>query len=85
LLTLSTLADQLAIALKNAQAFQVAQEQAITDGLTSLKTHRFFMQAVDAEWRRSPRSGRPFSLIIMDLDGFKHLNERLGHLREIKF
>ena len=80
LLTLSTLADQLAIALKNAQAFRVAQEQAITDGLTSLKTHRFFMQAVDAEWRRSPRSGRPFSLIIMDLDGFKHLNERLGHL-----
>jgi diguanylate cyclase (GGDEF)-like protein/putative nucleotidyltransferase with HDIG domain len=80
LLTLSTLADQLAIAYKNAQAYQVAQEQAITDGLTSLKTHRFFMQAVDGEWRRSPRSGRPFSLIIMDLDGFKQLNERLGHL-----
>jgi diguanylate cyclase (GGDEF)-like protein/putative nucleotidyltransferase with HDIG domain len=58
----------------------VAQEQAITDGLTSLKTHRFFMQAVDAEWRRSPRSGKPFSLIIMDLDGFKQLNERQGHL-----
>ncbi len=80
LLTLRTLADQLAIALKNAQAYQVAQEQAITDGLTSLKTHRFFMQAVDGEWRRSPRSGRPFSLIIMDLDGFKQLNERQGHL-----
>jgi len=80
LLTLRTLADQLAVTLKNAQVYQVAQEQAITDGLTSLKTHRFFMQAVDAEWRRSPRSGKPFSLIIMDLDGFKHLNERLGHL-----
>jgi diguanylate cyclase (GGDEF)-like protein/putative nucleotidyltransferase with HDIG domain len=80
LLTMRTLADQLAIALKNAQAYQVAQEQAITDSLTSLKTHRFFMQAVDAEWRRSPRSGRPFSLIILDLDGFKHLNERQGHL-----
>jgi diguanylate cyclase (GGDEF)-like protein/putative nucleotidyltransferase with HDIG domain len=80
LLTLRTLADQLAIALKNAQAYQVAQEHAITDSLTSLKTHRYFMQAVDAEWRRSPRSGRHFSLIIMDLDGFKHLNERQGHL-----
>jgi diguanylate cyclase (GGDEF)-like protein/putative nucleotidyltransferase with HDIG domain len=80
LLTLSTLADQLGIAYKNAQAYQVAQEQAITDGLTSLKTHRFFMQAVDAEWRRSPRSGKPFSLIILDLDGFKQLNERFGHL-----
>jgi len=79
-LTLRTLADQLAIALKNAQAYQVAQEQAITDSLTSLKTHRYFMQAVNAEWRRSPRSGRPFSLIFMDLDGFKQLNERQGHL-----
>ncbi len=80
MLTLRTLADQLAIALKNAQVYQVAQEQAITDSLTSLKTHRYFMQAVAAEWRRAPRSGQHFSLIIMDLDGFKHLNESQGHL-----
>ena len=79
-LTLCTLADQLAIALKNAQAYQVAQEQAITDSLTGLKTHRYFMEALDAEWRRSPRSGRHFSLIMMDLDGFKQVNDRYGHL-----
>lgn len=79
-LTLCTLADQLAIALKNAQAYQVAQEQAITDSLTGLKTHRYFMEALDAEWRRSPRSGRHFSLIMMDLDGFKLVNDRYGHL-----
>jgi len=79
-LTLRTLADQLAIALNNARAYQLAQEQAITDGLTGLKTHRYFMEALDAEWRRSPRSGRPFSVIMMDLDGFKQVNDRHGHL-----
>jgi diguanylate cyclase (GGDEF)-like protein len=79
-LTLRTLADQLAIALHNASSFQVAQEQAITDALTQLKTHRFFMEALEAEWRRAPRSGRPFSLIVLDLDGFKSVNDRFGHL-----
>ncbi|HXW12913.1 MAG TPA: diguanylate cyclase [Terriglobia bacterium] len=79
-LTLRTLADQLAIALHNARAYQVALEQAITDGLTGLKTHRFFMEALDGEWRRSARSGHVFSLIMLDLDGFKQVNDRHGHL-----
>ncbi|MGD1105071.1 MAG: diguanylate cyclase, partial [Terriglobia bacterium] len=79
-LTLRTLADQLAIALFNARAYQIALEQAITDGLTGLKTHRYFMEALDREWRRSTRSGHMFSLIMMDLDGFKQVNDRHGHL-----
>jgi diguanylate cyclase (GGDEF)-like protein len=79
-LTLQTLADQLAIALHNARAYQVALEQAITDGLTGLKTHRYFMEALDREWRRSTRSGHMFSLIMMDLDRFKQVNDGHGHL-----
>jgi diguanylate cyclase (GGDEF)-like protein/putative nucleotidyltransferase with HDIG domain len=79
-LTLGTLADQVGVALHNAQAYQEAQEQAITDGLTGLKTHRYFMEALEAEWRRAPRTRRPFSLIMMDLDGFKSVNDREGHL-----
>ncbi len=78
--TLQTLADQLAIALHNARAYQGALDQAITDGLTGLKTHRYFMEALEREWRRSTRAGRPFSLILMDLDGFKQVNDRMGHL-----
>ena len=78
--TLQTLADQLAIALHNARAYQGALDQAITDGLTGLKTHRYFMEALDREWRRSTRAGRPFSLILLDLDGFKQVNDRMGHL-----
>jgi diguanylate cyclase (GGDEF)-like protein/putative nucleotidyltransferase with HDIG domain len=80
-LTLRTLADQLAIALHNARAYQVALEQAITDGLTGLKTHRYFMEALDGEWRRSARLGHHFSVIMMDLDGFKQVNDRHGHLQ----
>lgn len=79
-LTLRTLADHLAIALHNAHAYQVALEQAITDGLTGLKTHRYFMESLDREWRRSTRSGNMFSVIMLDLDGFKQVNDRHGHL-----
>ena len=49
-LLLRTLADLIAGALHNALSFQKAQEQAITDGLTGVKTHRFFMEALSAEW-----------------------------------
>jgi diguanylate cyclase (GGDEF)-like protein/putative nucleotidyltransferase with HDIG domain len=79
-LTLGTLADQLAVALHNARAYQKASEQAIVDGLTQLKTHRYFMEALDSEWRRAPRGGHHFSLIMMDLDNFKPVNDRFGHL-----
>jgi diguanylate cyclase (GGDEF)-like protein/putative nucleotidyltransferase with HDIG domain len=79
-LTMRTLADQLAVALHNARAYQTALEQAITDGLTGLKTHRYFMEALDREWRHSTRSGQSFSVIMMDLDGFKQVNDRHGHM-----
>lgn len=75
-----TLADLIASALHNAYMFQKAQEQAITDGLTSVKTHRFFMEALSAEWKRATRAGRYFSLVLIDLDKFKFVNDYFGHL-----
>lgn len=80
ILLLRTLADLMAGALHNAQTFQKAQEQAITDGLTGLKTHRFFMEALSAEWKRATRAGRSFSLVLIDLDRFKFVNDFHGHL-----
>jgi len=77
---LQTLTDQISGALHNALTFQRAQEQAITDGLTGVKTHRFFMEALSAEWKRSTRAGRPFALVLMDLDRFKFVNDFYGHL-----
>jgi diguanylate cyclase (GGDEF)-like protein/putative nucleotidyltransferase with HDIG domain len=79
-LLLRTLADLVAGALHNALSFQKAQEQAITDGLTGVKTHRFFMEALSAEWKRSTRAGRAFALVLMDLDRFKFVNDFYGHL-----
>ncbi len=79
-LTLQALADQLAIALYNARAYQGALEEAITDGLTGLKTHRYFMEGLEREWRRSTRSGSSFSVIMIDLDKFKPVNDKYGHL-----
>ena len=79
-LILRTLADLLATALHNAFVFQKMQQQAITDGLTGIKTRRFFGEALQSEWKRASRSGRPFSVVLIDLDKFKQINDTLGHL-----
>jgi diguanylate cyclase (GGDEF)-like protein len=77
---LRTLTDLVAASLHNALALQRAREQAITDGLTGVKTHRYMMESLSAEWKRATRSGRPFSVLLMDLDRFKFVNDFYGHL-----
>ena len=79
-LVMNTLADLLATALHNSFVVQKLQQQAITDGLTSIKTRRFFWEALSAEWKRASRSGRPFSVVLIDLDKFKEVNDTFGHL-----
>jgi diguanylate cyclase (GGDEF)-like protein len=79
-LILNTLADLLATALHNSFVFQKLQQQSITDGLTGIKTRRFFWEALSSEWKRASRSGRPFSVVLIDLDKFKEVNDGLGHL-----
>ncbi|MGO9403228.1 MAG: diguanylate cyclase [Terriglobales bacterium] len=80
ILILNTLADLLATALHNSFVFQKLQQQSITDGLTGIKTRRFFWEALSSEWKRASRSGRPFSVVLVDLDKFKEVNDSLGHL-----
>jgi len=79
-LIMNTLADLLATALHNSIVFQKLQQQSITDGLTGIKTRRFFWEALTSEWKRASRSGRPFSVVLIDLDKFKEVNDNLGHL-----
>jgi diguanylate cyclase (GGDEF)-like protein len=50
-----------------------------TDGLTGLCNRRRFDEALDAEWRRSQRSGTPIALLMIDADHFKAYNDRHGH------
>src|SRR5271167_1128993 len=77
---MNTLADLLATALHNSFVFQKLQQTAITDGLTGIKTRSFFWEALSSEWKRASRSGRPFSVVLIDLDKFKEVNDTLGHL-----
>jgi len=77
---LGTLADLISSAVHNAISYQRAQEQAMTDGLTGIRTHRFFMETLSAEWKRSTRAGRAFSIVLIDLDRFKFVNDFYGHL-----
>ncbi|MDI3481640.1 MAG: hypothetical protein PWQ97_1295 [Tepidanaerobacteraceae bacterium] len=51
----------------------------ITDPLTGVYNRRFFMQMMEREIERTRRSGRPFSIIMLDLDRFKSVNDRFGH------
>jgi diguanylate cyclase (GGDEF)-like protein len=79
-LIMNTLGDLLATALHNTFVFQKLQQQSITDGLTGIKTRRFFWEALSSEWKRASRSGRPFSVVLVDLDKFKEVNDTHGHL-----
>jgi diguanylate cyclase (GGDEF)-like protein len=54
---------------------------AYTDELTDLYNHRYFHQLLETEFNRARRYGRPFSLIMFDLDDFKKVNDEFGHLR----
>lgn len=53
---------------------------AATDALTGLANYRRFSEALDSEIKRSNRTGRPFAVLMFDLDGMKQINDRCGHL-----
>ena len=58
---------------------EVFEQLSITDGLTKLHNHRFFHDHLPGEMKRAKRSGEPLSLIVIDIDDFKKLNDRFGH------
>jgi diguanylate cyclase (GGDEF)-like protein len=60
-------------------ANEVLSQLSITDGLTKLHNHRFFQDALTREIKRVNRGGASLSMLLIDLDDFKRLNDRLGH------
>jgi len=58
---------------------EVFEQLSITDDLTKLHNHRFFQENMPREMRRSERTGEPLSLVLLDIDDFKRLNDRYGH------
>ncbi len=73
---LESLALQVAAALQNAQLYELA----MVDGLTGLFVRRYFDARIDEEIERSKRYGTPFSVVMIDVDDFKQLNDEHGHL-----
>ena len=69
-----------AIALDNALRVQRAEALSVTDDLTQLYNSRYLSQVLRRETKRASRSGRPLSLLFIDLDGFKSVNDTHGHL-----
>lgn len=69
-----------AIALDTALHLQRAEALSVTDDLTSLYNSRYLTQVLRREVKRASRSGRPLSLLFLDLDGFKSINDTHGHL-----
>ena len=76
---LQILASQAAAALANATLYRMLERQAITDGLTGLYNHRYFYERLNQEVARAQRYGLPLSLLMIDIDDFKHFNDRFGH------
>src|SRR5436190_14604118 len=74
------LLEPASVALDNALLLQRAQELSVTDDLTKLYNSRYLNQVLRREAKRASRSGRPLSLLFIDLDGFKAINDKHGHL-----
>lgn len=76
---LTTAARYLAGAFEVVRLADQLRMQASTDALTGLANRRFFLERLETELRRSRRSGRPVSAALVDLDGFKIINDVHGH------
>lgn len=76
---LEVLALQASVSLENARMYQKMEEMAVTDGLTRLYNHRYFRDWLTAEIDRTKRMPIKISLILIDIDHFKKVNDTYGH------
>ncbi|TAN63484.1 diguanylate cyclase [bacterium] len=72
-------ANQIGMTLENARLFEETKTLAITDGMTSLYNHRYFIETLRSEFERAKRYKRALSLIMIDIDFFKKFNDAHGH------
>ena len=76
---LEVLASHAAIAIENARLFNSIQQLANTDPLTGILNRRRFFELAEQEFAKAERSNIPFSIIMLDVDDFKHFNDQYGH------
>jgi diguanylate cyclase (GGDEF)-like protein len=78
-MALTTLALAAEVA-EHRRADEYVRQLAVTDPLTGLANYRRLLDALDSEINRYGRTGRPFAIVVLDLDGLKMINDTLGHL-----
>ena len=78
--TLGIFARHAALAVLNALTYGEVEQASITDFLTGTFNHRYFHQQLQVEWERASRAIHPLSLLMIDLDNFKNVNDMYGHL-----
>jgi len=79
LLLLHTVADQLVVAVNQAHLFAQMQQQALTDGLTGCHNRRSFELRLEHDLELARRMGQQLSVVMLDLDNFKYVNDQAGH------
>jgi len=79
LLLLHTVADQVTVAVNQAHLFAQIQQQALTDGLTGCYNRRSFEMQLERDLHLATRLRQPLSLIMLDVDNFKSVNDSSGH------
>jgi diguanylate cyclase (GGDEF)-like protein len=77
---LRTLSNLISAGLEKAELFKKTLELARVDELTGLLNYRVLLEKLEEEVRRKVRTGRQFSFIMIDIDDFKRINDRYGHL-----
>ena len=76
---LEAFGDQFGGAVERARLFEHTQRLAITDGLTGLYNRRHFFVKAQEEYERALRYNHPLSILMIDVDHFKHVNDEHGH------
>jgi diguanylate cyclase (GGDEF)-like protein len=76
---IGSLADQVSVAIENAELHQEKERQAVTDGLTGIANRRCFSETLTHEFQRAKRYEQPLSLVLIDLDFLKVINDSFGH------
>lgn len=76
---LKLFAQQIELAITIADLFEAVKNQAVTDALTSLYNRRYFEESINKEVVRSQRMKQPFTVVSIDLDYLKQINDKFGH------